>query len=110
MVNCDSHLKALINARPPDAPGSLDLLNELVRRISAICTTVIVSIRYPNDDSNLKKCNVVEQYFSTVLAANLSNNLPACSAKLGDVCKSMYTVEESPSMLRSEQTSEPAWD
>ena len=79
-----------------------NLLNELVMSISAICTTVIVSIRYPNDDSNLKKCKAVEQYVNTVLAANLSNNLLACSAKLGDECRSMYTAEDSPRMFRSE--------
>ncbi len=39
--------------RLPDAPGSLDLLKELVWRMSAIWTMLMVSMRYPKEDSNL---------------------------------------------------------
>ena len=76
MAILDNHHNALMIARPPAAPGSLDLLKELVTRMSAIWETVIVSIKYPREARSLKKCIDVAQYLRTVLAANLSN-LPA---------------------------------
>ena len=54
----------------------------------------------------IKNCNDVEQYFKTVLAANLSTSLPACSSKLEEFSKQDLLLMHLQATERSIQTSE----
>ncbi len=51
----------------------------------------------------------MEQYFKTVLAANLSTSLPACSSKLEEFSKQDLLLMHLQATERSIQTSEQVW-